>query len=201
VVTAVRLLMGAIYFLNGLNWWFKIITPYPSMSDFVHMQPPPDVVGAMIQNGVLFHIVKATELLTGLALLTNRFVPLMLVAALPVTLPICVVDVFFVHSLRGLVMGGGSLLLNLSLLLAYLNHYRPMLEAKGVPALDAPPMATRDGGVLGRSAAAIGARILPALGFVDCAVGLLMLGWLIVMIVQYVLHPLPLGAIHPLRPR
>ncbi len=200
-MTAVRLLMGAVFFLNGLNWWFKIITPYPSMSDFAHMAPPPDVVGAMIKNGVLFHIVKATELLTGVALLANSFVPLMLVAALPITLPICIVDVFFVRSLRGVVMGGGSMLLNLSLLLAYLNHYRPMLEVRGVPCVEAPTPGPRDGGVLGRAAAAIGARILPALGWIDCAVGAVMLGWLLVMVAQYIQDPLPLSAVHPLHPK
>jgi len=200
LIGVARLLMGAIYFLNGFNWWFKIIAAYPSMSDFAHVAPPPDVVGAMIQNGMLFHIVKATELVTGLALLTNRFVPLMLVAALPVTLPICLVDMFFVATPRGILMGGGSMVLNGVLLLAYLNHYRAMLEPRGMPGLDVPE-APRDGGPLARAIAAVAGPMLPVLAALACLLGAAMLLWLIVMIVQYAIHPLSFWAAHAPPPR
>jgi hypothetical protein len=192
--------MGIIYLISGLNWWFKMITPYPSISDFVHSAPPPDVVGAMIQNGVLFHLVKATELLTGIALLANRFVPLMLVAALPVTIPIFIVDVFFIAHLRGIVMGAGSLLLNGFLLLAYIGHFRPMLLMRGAPDVgrDAAPVA--DGDTLARPLVAALRPLVPVLGAIAVAMGALMLGWLLVMMVQYAIDPLPLSALHPPRP-
>jgi len=189
--------MGAIYFLNGFNWWFKIIAPYPSMSDFVLVAPPPDVVGAMIQNGMLFHIVKATELLTGLALLTNRFVPLILVAALPVTVPVFLVDVFFVARLRGIIMGAGSMVLNGFLLIAYLNHYCAMLEPRGVPGPLRRDERSNDGGPVARAIAALARPIFPALGVLACSLGAVMLAWLIVMIVQYAAHPTPFWAAHP----
>jgi uncharacterized membrane protein YphA (DoxX/SURF4 family) len=133
LVAVVRLLMGAALLVSGLNWWFKLITPYPSISDFANAAPPPDLVGALIKTANMFHLVKATELLAGIALLTNRFVPLMLVAVFPVTLSIFIVDVFVIASPRGLAMGIGSLLINSFLLLAYLDHYRPMLRSNSAP--------------------------------------------------------------------
>ena len=90
----IRILLGLVCFANGFNWFFKIITPYPSMSDFVHFMPPPDIVGALIENGILFHLVKVVELVAGIALLTNRFVPLALVVSMSVTVIVFIVDVF-----------------------------------------------------------------------------------------------------------
>lgn len=197
----VRLLTGAIFLLNGLNWWVKLITPYPSMSDFEQFLPPADVVGAMIENGVLFHLVKASEVAVGLSLLSNRFVPLALVTALPVSVPVFIVDVFFIAHLRGQVMGWGTLLLNLYLLLAYLGNYHPMLAVRNNPSA-----ASRSEGVSGPSEPAqLLARMLEPIvrpfGVLCLVLGSVMLIWLAVMIAQYIANPIPLGALFPLEPR
>lgn len=196
-----RILMGVVYLVNGLNWWVKLITPYPSQSDFVHFLPPPDVVGAMIENGVLFHLVKLTELAAGLCLLSNRFVPLALVMALPVTVPVFVVDVFFIAHARGQVMGWGSLILNGYLLLAYLGHYHGVLAARGA----ATPQARTDGtgqpSALAQGLARIAEPAMTAGGIVAVGIGLVMTGWLAVMIVEYQLDPRPISALFPLQPR
>lgn len=192
-VLAARLLLGVIYTINGLNWWFKMITPYPSMSDFATMAPPPDVVGALISNG-MFHMVKAVELLAGIALLCNVAVPLMLVAVVPVTLSVCIVDVVFVATLRGYTMGGGAMLLNTFLIMAYFGHYRTLFTLRGVPlsedvaAIDARASLADGLGALIRA-------IRPAVGILSVAVGLFMLGWLVMMIGQYIADPLPLSAV------
>ena len=130
LVTAVRLLLGAAYLVGGLNWFVKLIDPYPAIIDYLHAPPPPDIVGALIQTGILFHMVKAIEFLAGVALLTNRFVPLALVLSAPVTVVVFVVDVFVSHHLRAKVMGTGSLAMHGFLLLAYMSVYRPMLAAR-----------------------------------------------------------------------
>lgn len=188
--------MGIIYTLNGLNWWFKIITPYPSISDFVHMPPPPDVVGALIASGVMFHMVKAIELMTGLALLFNLLTPLMLVAVLPITISVFIVDVFFIAHLRGMVMGIGSLLLNVYLLLVHLDHYRTMLVIRAADG--APP--SPGGANLADMAGGLIAPARSVLGVAAILCGLVMLGWMVVMIAQYIAHPLPLSAVMPPRP-
>jgi len=192
-----RPLMGIIYLLNGINWWFKIITPYPSMSDFRHMAPPPDVVGAMISNGVMFHMVKGLELLTGIALLANVMTPLMLVAVMPVTISVFIVDVFFVAHLRGIVMGCGSLVLNLFLLSVYIEHYRPMLAVRGMT--DDPLSAQGVNVTDGLKAVILPLR--PALGVLALGLGFVMLGWMLVMIGQYIAHPMPLSAVIPHHPQ
>ncbi len=198
---AVRLLAGIVFVVNGLNWWVKLITPYPSMSDFVDFLPPPDVVGAMIENGVLFHLVKATELGVGIALLTNRFVPLALVAALPLAVPVFVVDVFFIAHLRGQVMGWGTLILNLYLLLAYLGNYHAILQPGNTPSL-----ATRRDGIASESpparllAGIMEPLVLP-LGLLGLVLGAVMVVWLGVMIAQHALNPMALSDLFPLQPR
>ena len=196
LIMTARLMMGAVYFINGFNWFFKIIGPYPSISDFAHIAPPPDVVVAMIQNGMLFHMVKATELLTGIALLSNRFVPLMLVAALPVTLPICLVDVFFVATPRGFVMGGGSIILNIFLLLAYFSHYRTVLAHRGVPGFTEPASAPDSEGALAAAISRFVGPIFPIFGIVAICFGAVMLCWLALLITQYAVHPMSFWEIH-----
>lgn len=188
--------MGIIYLLNGLNWWFKIITPYPSMSDFTHMAPPPDVVGAMIENGIMFHMVKGLELLTGIALLANVLTPLVLVAVLPVTISVFIVDVFFIAHMRGIVMGAGSLALNLFLLLVYIEHYRPMLSVRGTTADRLPPDAPN----LTDRVKSVTRPLEPFLGIAAVLLGVIMLGWMLMMIGQYIANPLPLSAVMPPRP-
>lgn len=196
MAVAARLLMGIIYTLNGLNWWFKIITPYPSISDFAHMAPPPDVVGAMIENGIMFHMVKGIELLTGIALLLNLLTPLMLVAVLPITISVFIVDVFFVAHLRGMVMGAGSLALNLYLLLVHLESYRSMLVLRAADGAPLPPDAPN----LADRLQSIVRPVRPVIGVAAILLGAVMLGWMLVMIGQYIAHPLPFGAGLPPRP-
>lgn len=197
----VRLLMGMVFLVNGLNWWFKLIVPYPSQSDFVDFLPPPDVVGAMIENGVLFVLVKAAELAVGIALLANRFVPLAAVAALPITLPVFVIDVFFIAHLRGQVMGWGTLILNLYMLLASLGHYHGMMAVR----MEATP-AARQGGIVGNIPLATWlARLLEpvmtAFGIIAAITGLIMVIWLGVLITDYMMDPRPISSLFPLEPR
>lgn len=98
-------------------------------------------------------------------------------------------------------MGSGSLLLNAFLLLAYLGHYRPMLAWRGTVGPEPPTAAGSPGTAPARALAAAVQPIMPLLGALACAVGLVMLGWLLVMIAQYLRTPLPLSAIHHLTPR
>jgi hypothetical protein len=174
LVTAVRLLLGAEFFVNGLNWWVKLITPYPSISDGVDMLPKGDFVAAMINTGIVFHLVKAVEIVAGIALLGNWFVPLALVAVFPITVNVFIADVFLHHKLRSLIMGSGAMLMNSFLMLAYLGHYRSMLVGRGlVDVLGSP-----DGGRLLHHTRSV-------LSVLSVLFGATMVGWVIVMIVQH----------------
>jgi hypothetical protein len=173
LVTAARLLLGAEFFINGLNWWVKLITPYPSMSDGA-LLPKGDLLGAMIDTGILFHLVKAVELAAGIALLGNWFVPLALVVVFPVTVNVFIVDVFLHHRLRGFIMGAGAMLINSFLMLSYLSRYRTMLVRRAVvddlsAGVDAPVLR------LARSLLSVLAVLF----------GVVMVSWIAAMIVQH----------------
>lgn len=174
-----RLLLAFVYILNGLNWWWKVL-PYPSLSDPPLPQTPP-FVQAMIDTGFMFDGTKVIEVVTGLMLLANRWVPLALVVAFPVTVGIWSVDFFLIGaSVRAQVLGWSALLLNTFLLFAYIRYFTPMLVAT------ATPWVPRDAEAAGRPARY--GRAMTALGVVAVALGAAASAWLVVMLAQRAIH-------------
>ena len=175
-----RLLLGFIYVLNGLNWWWKLL-PYPSLLDPPLSNTPP-FVQAMIDTGFMFDGTKVVEVVTGLMLLANVWVPLALLVALPVTVGIWSVDFFLISkSLRAQVFGWSVLTLNTYLLLVYIRYFTPMLVARATPSpsvADGARAMSGAGGAVGRKQA------LMVLGLVAVALGAIASFWLIVMAVR-----------------
>lgn len=202
LTTLIRLLLGTVYFLNGLNWFFKIITPYPSFTDFIDFMPPPDIVGALIDHGIMFHLAKAVEVITGIALLANRFVPLSLVVSMTVTVPVFIVDVYKPEwRLRAFLMGSGSLVMNIYLLIAFYDHYRPMLTWKTPPTSN-PAIANEvSGGDVAEITGKICAPLMWPLAIIGTAMGLIMVGWLLMMIGQYIADPKAIYEVREMIPR
>jgi len=130
MVRFLRIVFGLHFLVNGLNFFLHLfVIPLP------HNPVAVNFVKALNDTGIVFTAVKVVEVSTGLALLANRFVPLALAVALPVAVNVFFVDVFLVRTwFGGYVLGGGTLLLNVVLLLAYLKYYRPMLSARAEPA-------------------------------------------------------------------
>ena len=202
LIAYVRILLGLVYAINGLNWFFKVITPYPSMSDFVDYMPPPDIVGALIENGILFHMAKAVELATGLLLLCNRGVPLALVLSMTVTVPVFVVDVFKPEfRLRAFLMGTGSLTMNITLLVAYYHYLRPMLNWRTAPSTRPGEEAVPKCDGLAQGAGGIGQLLLPVLMVPSVVIGTVICGWLLVMMAQYVADPKAIHEVRDMVPR
>ena len=90
--TAARLLLGAIFAVFGLNGFLHFIP-----------QPPPTglaavFLGGLGASGYFFPLLKGTELLTGLLLLSNRFVPLALTILAPVVVNIVAFHAFLAPS-------------------------------------------------------------------------------------------------------
>jgi hypothetical protein len=188
LVRIVQILLGADYLINGLNWWVKLIDDYPSIADFIDKPPREGLVGSMIKTGFMFHIVKAIEIAGGLAFLSNRFVPVMLVTSYSVSVNVFLVDVFMSTHLRAFIMGSGAMLMHTFLLLAYFRYYEPMLVLHAQPdthfeenksvGRDRPVMLNRQGLALARI-------VMPVLGALSVMVGSIMVIWLTVMIVQH----------------
>ncbi len=129
-MTVLRLLFGLHFLVNGANFFFPFFSIAPPHSPMALM-----VMHALVTSG-LFNFAKTTEVVVGVALLSNRFVPLALVLAFPVACIIAYVDVVLIGTLfGGWVLGGGTLLLNAALLLGYLRYYRPMLTMRSAPDL------------------------------------------------------------------
>jgi uncharacterized membrane protein YphA (DoxX/SURF4 family) len=80
--TVARLLLGTIFFVFGLNGFLQFL-PQP---------PMPEAAGAFIGGlasaGYFFPLLKGLEVAAGIALLSNRFVPLALTVLAPITVNI-----------------------------------------------------------------------------------------------------------------
>lgn len=82
-----RLLLGLVFTVFGLNGFLQ----------FLPMPPMPEAagafMGAMAATGYMFPLIKGVEVVAGLMLLANRFVPLALLFLAPI-----VVNIFFFHA-------------------------------------------------------------------------------------------------------
>ena len=115
-----RYLMGIIYVVCGLNFFFQ----------FIPLPPPTEEAGAFMGDiagtGYLFQLIKVLEISVGVAFIANRFVPLALVLIAPIT-----VIIFLVHLMLdpgGLVMGVFLLVANFFLLYTYRNVFSDVLK-------------------------------------------------------------------------
>lgn len=86
--TAARLALGAVFTVFGLNGFLHFIP-----------QPPPSglaavFLGGLAASGYMFPLIKATEVVVGLLLLSNRFVPLALTILAPIVVNIVAFHLF-----------------------------------------------------------------------------------------------------------
>ena|SRR5687768_7618652 len=125
IPTVARLLLGAIFFVFGLNGFLGFL-PQPPLSD-----AGGAFLGALAATGYMFPLIKGTEVLAGALLLGNRFVPLALTLLAPV-----VVNIFAFHLLLSPGLGLPAVILALQLYLAwsYRDAYRGVLSAHVRPA-------------------------------------------------------------------
>ncbi len=121
-VTTARILFGINFIINGLN-------PFIGFYEL----PPPSVEagafsGALLATGYLFTVVKMVEIIVGILLLVNRFVPLALVLIFPISLNIFLFDTILEPAAAP--VGIFVIALNVYLCIAYIDYYKPFLVAK-----------------------------------------------------------------------
>lgn len=200
-VPAVLLLLGAQYVLGGLNWWIKLF-PFPNYFDEPTGPGKHAVLDAMIATGWMFTSAKIVELLTGVALLTRRYIPLMLVVAFPVAITTFIIDALIFDDLvawlsgevsgsfmwsrvMDLVFFGGAVLaMHGYLMLAYLPYYRPMFVRKAD--LSGGDRIEQDVTAPG-SVSKLFNGLLVALGLIAIVLGILSTFWLIGMVDQWLI--------------
>lgn len=122
---AARLFLGGLFVLFGLNGFFH----------FLPMPAPPEkagaFLGALAATGYMFPLIKTTEIVAGLALLSGRFVPLALTLLAPV-----VVNIVAYHGVldpAGLALPLVLAAVGIYLAYAYRGAFKGVLEANAKP--------------------------------------------------------------------
>ena len=121
---AARVALGLVFFGAGLTWFLKLVPPpSESMSDGAMA-----LAGGFMKAGYLFPLIKGIEVVAGLLLLSNRFVPLALAVLAPLVVNIVAFHAFLAPS--GVGMALFVLALEIGLAWAYRAAYRPMLAMR-----------------------------------------------------------------------
>jgi uncharacterized membrane protein YphA (DoxX/SURF4 family) len=124
-----RLLMGLVFFVFGLN-------------GFLHFIPPPKTpmpegavafATALMRTGYMMPLVAGTQLLVGILVLVNRFVPLALALIAPIIVGIITFHIFLAPAPAAMAPGIVVLMLELYLAWSYRNAFRPMLAMRVRP--------------------------------------------------------------------
>jgi uncharacterized membrane protein YphA (DoxX/SURF4 family) len=121
-----RILMGLAFTIFGLNGFLQFM-PQPKTM-------PPGVgefMAGVKGTGYFFPLLFGTQLVVGLLLLLNLFVPLALVLIMPVLLNIILFHIFLQPS--GIVPGAILMALELYLAWVYRKTYCPMLVMRARP--------------------------------------------------------------------
>jgi len=123
-----RLVLGAGFTVFGLNGFLH----------FIPMPPPPPAagsfLGALVATGYMFPLIKSTEVVSGLLLLGNRYVPLALTLLAPVLVNIVAFHAFLAPA--GLALPLVLLAAELYAAWSYRATFAPMLAARVTPTAD-----------------------------------------------------------------
>jgi hypothetical protein len=132
--TAARLLLGAAFTVFGLNGFLHFI-PMPAPSGLAAV-----FMGGLGATGYMFPLIKGTEVVAGLLLLSNRFVPLALTILAPVVVNIVAFHAFLEPAGLALPL----VLTALGIYLAYTERavFAPVLQARSS---DSVPQSARRG--------------------------------------------------------
>jgi putative oxidoreductase len=122
-VLIARCLLGFIYLLFGLDYFFHFI-PYQPL----HTGKPGALVAGLKGTGYIYPMMKTIQILAGLSLLLDRYAPFAAVVVFPISL-----NVFLFHTIlvpSGWLMGVTLMVPNVFLGWAYWKYYRAMFTVK-----------------------------------------------------------------------
>ena len=123
VITISRIILGFIYLVFGLDYFFHFIPYEPN-----HTGKVAAFKAALMSIGYFYPMIKSIQIVGGLSLLINRYTPFFAVVLFPIS-----VNVFLYHTIlvpSGWLMGVLLIVPNLFLGYAYRNYYRGMFVRK-----------------------------------------------------------------------
>ena len=115
-----RILLGLIFFVFGLNGFLNFL-PTPPMPEAAGA-----FAGALAATGYMFPLLKACEVLVGILLLSNKWVPFALLLLAPIT-----VNIIMFHAMlapAGLPLPIVILVLHVYLAMNYKAAYKPLFN-------------------------------------------------------------------------
>ena len=123
IAIVLRVLLGLIFFIFGLNGFFH----------FIPLPPPANpaagaYMGGLFQSGYFFPLLALVQTLAGALLLAGLFVPLALLLLAPVTLHILLYHIFLDPAGMGLALL--VVILNASLGWIYLESFQGVLAIR-----------------------------------------------------------------------
>lgn len=124
-VIGARVLLGLIFVVFGLNGFLQFIQP-PEMNEAAGT-----FLGALAGTGYFMVVVKLVEIVSGLMILTGRFLPLGLILLAPVSVNILLFHIFLDQA--GLGMAIFIIVVQLFLAWAYRDSYSGVLQANPSP--------------------------------------------------------------------
>lgn len=127
IPTIARILLGLPLLVFGLNAFFNFI-PQPEVA---MPEGAMAFAGALMKSGYMMQLIGVTQLIVGVMLVTNRFVPLGLALFAPFIVNSVAFHIFLERS--GLGMSLVFLAFELYLAWCYRAAYRPMLAARVTP--------------------------------------------------------------------
>jgi uncharacterized membrane protein YphA (DoxX/SURF4 family) len=137
LTAAARILMGLLFAFSGLNGFLQL-TP---MSTEGMPEGALAFSTALGETGYMMQLTMGVELVVGVLLLVNRFVPLALASLAPVVVNIVLFHVFLAPA--GTVMALVIAAAEVYLAWAYRDAFRPMLRASmKAPATTSPKVAS-----------------------------------------------------------
>jgi putative oxidoreductase len=127
-VVVLRIVMGVYLLANGLNFYFNFFTLKPPKNEIANV-----LMDGFIRSG-MFNVVKVAEVLGGVALILDLFVPLSLIALFPIVIIIAWIDIFILKwELGGIWNGGIFFILFVFLLFLYLPYYEDIFTLRASP--------------------------------------------------------------------
>jgi hypothetical protein len=125
ITRIVRYLLGGAFTLFGLNGFLQFLPQPPAPAAAMSFG------GALMATGYMFPLIKGTEVIAGLLLLSNRYVTLALALLAPVLVNIVAFHLFLAPA--GLPIPIVLLAAELYLAWSYRDAYAPMLRARVEP--------------------------------------------------------------------